>query len=186
MQSSIPHLQYSHTQQKTGTLHGMNPTISLIAALGAHTRAIGKNNGLLWHIHGDLPRFRHITEGHPVIMGSNTFKSIGKPLPNRTNIVLTTQDTDYGEGIFTAHTTEEALEYAKETGAQETFIIGGGSVYTQTIHKADKLYLTLVHDEAEGDVFFPPYNHLPFKEVWREDHLENNPPFSWVTLERNT
>lgn len=159
------------------------PTIHLIAALGARTRAIGKDNKLLWHIPGDLPRFRVLTMGHPVIMGSTTFASIGRPLPGRTNIVLTEDTSWRHEDVIACHTLNEALERAGTLDV-DFFIIGGGSVYAQTIDRADTLHLTLVDDDTEGDTFFPNYSHLPFTETVREDRAEASPPFAWVTLER--
>jgi dihydrofolate reductase len=162
----------------------MTATLSIIAAIGAHTLAIGKNNSLLWHIPGDLPRFKQITEGHPIIMGSKTFHSIGKPLPKRTNIILTTKKTPPSLEIITAKTIEEALIYARKIDKKEIFIIGGGSIYAQTIKFVQRIYLTLVYDDTDGDVFFPPYSHMNFIEIFREDHFESTPPFSWVTLQK--
>lgn len=159
------------------------PTIHLIAALGARTRAIGKDNALLWHIPGDLPRFKKLTVGHAVVMGMRTFESIGKPLPGRANIVLTKDTTWAHEGVIVCHTLDDALEQAAQRDS-DVFIIGGGSLYTQTIDRADILHLTLVDDDAEGDTFFPPYKHLAFKEVAREEHEANGLCFAYVTLQK--
>lgn len=160
------------------------PILSLIAALGLRTRAIGKDNTLLWHIPGDLPRFKALTAGHPIIMGSKTFESIGRPLPDRTNLVLTTDPAWSHEGVVVCTTLEDALTNACATGTDEVFVIGGGSVYAQSIELADRLYLTLIDDDTEGDAHFPDYSRLPFRETFREDHQNTTPPFSWVTLER--
>ena len=160
------------------------PRISLIAALGMRTRAIGRDNALLWRIPGDLPRFRALTTGHPIIMGYNTFLSIGKPLPNRTNIVLTTVPDWSHEGVLVCHDMNDALTLASTHDTEEVFVIGGGSVYTQMIGRADRLYLTLVDDDTDGDTFFPEYAHLPFTEVAREERDEGGLRFAWVTLER--
>lgn len=158
--------------------------VSIIAALGARTRAIGNHNALLWRIPGDLPRFKRLTMGHPVVMGHTTFLSIGHPLPGRTNIVLTHDPTWTHDDVVVCRNLDEAFDVVAGENAEQTFVIGGGSVYTQTIEYADRLYLTLVHDDAEGDTFFPTYTHIPWKETAREEHGETTPPFAWVTLER--
>ncbi|MBP9750074.1 MAG: dihydrofolate reductase [Candidatus Pacebacteria bacterium] len=160
------------------------PIVSLIAALGIRTRAIGKDNALLWHIPGDLPRFKALTVGHPIIMGSKTFESIGRPLPDRTNLVLTTDPAWSHEGVVVCATLEDALANACATGTDEVFVIGGGSVYAQSIELADRLYLTLVDDDTEGDVHFPDYTRLSFSETSREEHTETLPHFTWITFER--
>jgi dihydrofolate reductase len=158
--------------------------VNIIAALGAETRAIGKENDLLWKIPGDLPRFKRLTTGHPIIMGERTFASIGRPLPGRTNIVLT-HDTQFAPpGVLIAHSLEEALRKA-EAEDEEVFVIGGGQVYAQALPVADRLYLTLVHDGAEGDTFFPAYDISRYTEIEREEHLDLDPPHTYTVLERN-
>jgi len=135
-------------------------TISIIAALGSN-RAIGKDNALLWHLPGDLPRFKQLTMGHPVIMGRKTYESIGKPLPGRLNIVITRNCDFRAEGVVICHSLNEALEQADAAGSpdNETFIIGGGDIYAQAIDRADRLYLTEVDEApADADVFFPGYD----------------------------
>jgi dihydrofolate reductase len=159
-------------------------TVSLIVAMGAKTRAIGRNNELIWHIPGDLPRFKTLTLGHPIIMGYNTYLSIGKPLPGRTNIVLTHDLTWSAEGVLTCHSLKEALETACTYDDTEVFVIGGGMVYKEALPFAQRLYLTLVDDDTTGDVFFPDYASYNFKEISRENHTEQVPHFAWVTLER--
>lgn len=158
-------------------------TINIIAALGLHTHAIGKDNGLLWRIPGDLPRFKALTMGHPIVMGARTFESIGKPLPDRHNIVLTNDPTWRHEGVIVCHTLDEALEQAAAFDT-EIFIVGGGSVYAQTIDLADTLHLTLVDDDTPGDTFFPDFTTHSFCETFREEHLGETPPFAWATLKR--
>jgi len=144
--------------------------IVAIAAIGAKTRAIGKDNELLWRIPGDLPRFKEITSGHPVIMGYATFESMGRrTLPNRTNIILTLEPDVIVEGAHVAHSKEEALEIARNSiGSEKIFIIGGGQIYTLMLPETDTLDLTLVHDDADGDVFFPDYSE--FSEVISQEH----------------
>jgi dihydrofolate reductase len=160
------------------------PRLSLIVALGTRTRAIGKNNALLWHLKGDLPRFKALTFGHPLIMGFNTFQSIGKPLPGRTNIVLTHDTTWSHDGVQVCHSFDEAIQFADSLDTDEVFVIGGGVVYAHALPYADRLYLTLVDDDTEGDTFFPDYTKLPFVEISRETHGETLPHFAWVLMER--
>lgn len=156
--------------------------LSLIAVIGKN-RELGKDNALLWHIPGDLPRFKKLTSGHPVIMGKNTFISIGRPLPNRTNIVVSTNLSPH-EGIHITSNIEDALETAKTApGNNEIFIIGGGSLYSQTIHKADTLYLTVVDASAHADTFFPDYSQ--FKTiVSSETHNKGGYTYSYITFKR--
>ncbi len=135
--------------------------ISIIVAI-AENLAIGKDNDLLWHISDDLKRFKRITKGHQVIMGKNTYISLPfKPLPNRTNIVITDNRTEIFEGCKTAYSIEEALSYCNEK--EESFIIGGASIYSQFFPHANKLYLTQVNKEFDADTFF---REIDFEE-WR-------------------
>jgi dihydrofolate reductase len=160
------------------------PAIILIAALGADTRAIGKDGKLLWHLPNDLKRFKELTMGHPIIMGRTTYESIGRPLPGRTNIVLCGDASFAPEGVTVCRTLDEAFDTAATLDDDEVFVIGGGSVYAQTIELADTLYLTLVYDDALGDVFFPEYAHLPFSEMVREEHEHEGLHYAYVTMER--
>lgn len=163
------------------------PRTSIIAALGKG-RAIGKDNRLLWHIPEDLKRFKALTLGHPVIMGRKTFDSIvaqlGKPLPGRTNIIVTRDTAWAHEGAKVAHTIEEALMKAREIDHEEVFVIGGAQIYAQALPFADQLYLTLVESEADGDTFFPEYEDLFTKKVFKEAHEDEPIPYRFVTLER--
>lgn len=161
-----------------------NPKISLIAAV-AKNLAIGKNNKLLYYIPEDLKRFKKITSGHTVIMGKRTFESMGsKPLPNRTNIVIALEQDYIAPGCVTVHTIDDAFAKAKELEKDEIFVIGGGSIYAQTIKHADKLYVTVIDDEPEGaDAFFPPYQD--FKKITREEQSEHDGlRFTWFELEK--
>ena len=130
--------------------------ISIIAVIGKN-RELGKDNKLLWHIPGDLPRFRTITTGHPVIMGRKTFESIGHPLPDRTNIIVSSH-----EFPNSVKSLDEAIVLAKTSpGSEEIFIIGGGSIFKQAMNLADRLYLTVVDLEApDADTFFPDYSRF--------------------------
>lgn len=161
----------------------MNPRISLISAIARKDRAIGKDNALLWHIPEDFKHFKELTTGHAIVMGENTFRSIGRPLPNRTSIVLS-QTTDFApEGVIVVRSIEEAIEQAKTVEQEEIFIIGGASIYRQFISLAQRLYLTLVEGEYEADTFFPEYDE--FTKVLSEEKVDNGTHrFSFVTLER--
>ncbi len=159
------------------------PKISLIVAISKNL-AIGKGNKLLWYIPADLKRFRQITAGHAVIMGKKTFESIGKPLPNRTNIIVTRDEKFEQPGCIIAHSVDEALYKAKNLEKQEIFIIGGGQIFEQTLHLADKLYLTIIDQEVtDADTFFPQYPE--FKKVVHEEHGEHDGlKFTWIDLEK--
>jgi len=132
------------------------PVISLIACIGKN-RELGFKNDLIWKIPEDLAYFREVTKGHVVIMGQKTFESIGRPLPNRTNIVLSDDPNFSPQGITTVRSMNEAINQAEKIEDDEIFFIGGAYVYSQAIKFADKLYLTLVEDSAQADVFFPEY-----------------------------
>jgi dihydrofolate reductase len=158
------------------------PRISVIAAV-AKNRAIGKDNKLLWHIPEDLQHFKKITSGHPVIMGQKTFESLGKPLPNRTNIVLTDDKSFQAPNCLVVYSIDEAIKVASEKDQQEIFFIGGGSVYAQAIKIADKLYLTLVEGEYDADTFFPDYSDFK-KVVLEESHESAGYKYKFLELER--
>lgn len=140
-------------------------SISLIVA-AAKNNAIGKDNALLWHLSADLKRFKALTTGHPVIMGRKTFESIGKPLPNRRNIVIS-RSLPVIQGCEVVASVDEAL--ALINSGEEAFIIGGASIYKALWHVAGRLYLTLVKTELEGDTFIPEIKTDEWKEIRRED-----------------
>lgn len=160
--------------------------LSLIAALG-RDRAIGKDNQLLWNIPEDLKHFKVLTSGHPVIMGRKTWESIPekfRPLPGRANIVVTRQGEYVAPGAQTTSSIEEALEQARTAdGADELFVIGGAELYAQALPFADRLYLTLVASDAEGDTFFPDYSAFT-KEISKESGVSGDLKYDWITLER--
>jgi dihydrofolate reductase len=157
--------------------------ISAIAALGKNN-LIGRTDGLVWRIPEDLKRFKALTMGHPVIMGRKTYDSIGRALPGRTNIVITKNKDFSAEGCIVANSVDEAIEKAKEAGEGEIFIIGGGEIYKQALPYTDKLYLTLVKDSQDGNVFFPDYSDFT-KETFREEREYKGLKYSWVDLERS-
>jgi len=129
--------------------------ISIIVSVSENW-VIGKDNKLLWKLSSDLQRFKHLTTGHAVIMGQKTMESLPKGfLPNRINIVLTDDQDFTGENIIPAFSISDSLNKAQYYDDDEIFIIGGGSIYTQFLPMTDKLYLTVVHTEIEGDTFFP-------------------------------
>jgi dihydrofolate reductase len=141
--------------------------LALIAAI-AGNRIIGSGNAMPWHIPEDLKRFKRLTTGHPVVMGRKTWESLGRSLPNRRNVVISS--TAIG-GVESYKTIEEALAALRDAG--RVFVIGGGNVFAQMLEMADEIYLTLVHRDVKGDVFFPPYEHLlgtRFAERFREEH----------------
>ncbi len=160
--------------------------ISLIAAIGKNNE-LGKNNTLLWHLPADMKHFKEITSLHTVIMGRKTFESIGKPLPNRRNIVITRDKNYQADGVEITHSFEEALSLVKNKD-EEVFIVGGAEIYKQALEFANKLYIT--HIEAKdknADVFFPEIIPIVFGEVSREEHApdeKNLLPYSFVKYER--
>jgi dihydrofolate reductase len=163
--------------------------ISIIVAT-AENSVIGKDNQLLWKLSADLKQFRTLTTGHSVIMGRKTFESIGRPLPNRTNIVISRQhDLALPEGVLQANSLEKAIEIAKtHAGNEEIFIIGGGNVYKQALTITDKIYLTEVKASIEGDAFFPKLKSSDWKEISRISHAKdekNEFDFDFVELRRN-
>ncbi len=145
-------------------------------------RVIGKDNSLPWKLPADMKRFKELTKGKPVIMGRATFESIGNPLPNRTNIVLTREKNFKAEGCVVVHSVDDALKAAK--GNEEIMVIGGANVYSQFIKISDRMYLTLIDEDFEGDAYFPEYDESEWKETFREEHEESNLRFAFVDLER--
>ncbi len=183
------------------------PLVSIVAAIGKH-RELGKKNELLWLIPDDLKRFKELTFGHPVIMGRKTFESImdviGKPLPGRTNIVIT-RDASYrpvyqgqtsvksvdncqgqtlGDNVICFLSIEEGIAKAKELDASEIFVIGGGQIYASALPYVDKLYLTIIDDTKEADTFFPEYEEIFTKKTFEETRDSNGLNYRWVNLER--
>lgn len=160
--------------------------ISVIAAVGRNWE-IGKNNDLLWKIPEDMRHFRETTEGHAVLMGRKTYESIGKPLPNRRNYVL----TGNGGSIFAGNwnlvgSIEDALENAEKTLVQHMFVIGGGQVYRDVIERgiAHEVLLTRIDDEdPEADTFFPNMDHSPF---YRDIHIKPLNDHAWVYTYQRT
>ena len=128
--------------------------ISLVVA-AAKNNGIGKDGKMPWHLPNDMKHFKNVTWGLPVIMGRKTYESLGKPLPGRTNIIITRQQYQAAEGVFVVHDIKEAMAAAAETDAKEAFVIGGGEIYRQTLPVTQRIYLTRVHTTIEGDTYFP-------------------------------
>lgn len=155
-------------------------------------RVIGRQNSLPWHLPADMRRFRELTTGHPVIMGRKTFESLGRPLPNRTNIVLTSDRSYTGQGCVTAHSLDQALAIAAHHltfELPEIFVIGGENLYRQTLTRADRLYLTLIETQIDGDAWFPEFAHEAWEVLARETRLadeKNAYGCVFLTLERKT
>jgi dihydrofolate reductase len=157
--------------------------INIVVAIAANN-AIGKNNKLLWHLPKDLRHFKELTTGHTVIMGRKTFDSVGKPLPNRRNIVVTRQNIQI-DGCEVVNSLEAALELAK--GEDELDIIGGAEIYKQAMPLTNYIYLTIVHQDFDADTFFPEIDYSKWQELNREDHEPDEKhafPFSFITLKR--
>ncbi|MGB1305044.1 type 3 dihydrofolate reductase [Pseudoalteromonas marina] len=157
--------------------------ISMIAAM-ANNRVIGLDNKMPWHLPADLQHFKAVTTGKPVIMGRKTFESIGRPLPGRRNIIIT-RNTEYkAEGIETVTSPEAALSLV--CGVEEVMIIGGGNVYQQFLTQAERLYLTFIDLDVEGDTQFPDYQAIANWEVKEEQSKQpdekNKHSYKFVTL----
>ncbi|OGE25782.1 hypothetical protein A3H85_01360 [Candidatus Daviesbacteria bacterium RIFCSPLOWO2_02_FULL_40_8] len=159
--------------------------ISIIVA-ASENMVIGKKGGLPWYIPEDLKRFKNITTGHPIIMGRKTHQSIGRPLPNRTNIIITRDATYKAEGCIVVNSVEQALQQAQgNPGAQEIFIIGGGEIYQQVMNKVERIYLTLIKGDLDGDVYFPDYSGFN-KVIEEENHQSGDYSYKYMTLERGS
>lgn len=163
---------------------------SMIVAM-AENRVIGINNNLPWYLPNDLKYFKQVTMGKPILMGRKTYESIGKPLPGRTNIVLT-RNTDWSaEGVKAVNSLEQAFQLAESVteidGQDEMMIIGGDQIYQSTLAIIDRIYLTKVHAEVKGDAYFPELDMSQWKEVGREDFEAEGPNpynYSFIILDK--
>lgn len=156
--------------------------VSVIVAV-ANNNAIGGNNQLLWHISADLKMFKRITSGHTVVMGRKTYESIGRPLPNRQNIVISRNCELTIPGVTVVQSLEDAVAAAS---GDELFVIGGGEIYRQAMPLANRIYLTRVWADYTADTFFPEIDMSIWKEISREDFPAEGetPAYSFVLLER--
>jgi len=158
--------------------------LSMIVA-ASENNVIGKNNQLLWHLPDDLKHFKRTTKGHHVIAGRKTFESQGRPLPNRTNIIITRNRDLQIDGCEIAHSLDEAIGMVKDD--DEPFIIGGEDIYKQALSKVDRIYLTRVHATFEGDTYFPEIDENEWEVLSSEYHgtdEKHKYPFTVYTLER--
>ena len=159
--------------------------LSIIAALSSNN-VIGRNNDLPWHLSTDLKRLKALTMGHHMIMGRKTYDSIGRPLPGRTFVVITRDPSFAAEGVKIVHSLEDAIQVA--AGDDEPFIAGGAQIFEQAIHRADRMYLTRVHAEVEGDTWFPDFDDVSEWQLTDAEHFDadekNDYPFSFLTYDR--
>ena len=153
--------------------------LSLIVAV-AENGVIGRDNALPWHIPEDLRWFKQVTSGKTVVMGRKTFQSIGRPLPNRLNIVVTRAPGFAAEGVQIAHSLDEAIG---KGGDGEILVIGGSSLFAEALPRADRFYLTKIARSYDGDVHFPDWNRADWQEIARQ-RAESDPAVSFVTYER--
>jgi dihydrofolate reductase len=158
----------------------------------SQNRVIGRNNQLPWYLPGDLKYFKQATMGKPIIMGRKTWDSIGRPLPGRMNVVISRNPTwEAPAGTVAASSLNEALKkagaHAELEGGDEVMIIGGGQIYAEALATVDRMYITKVHAEIDGDAFFPEVNWEEWEEVGREDFSasDNNPyDYSFIVYQR--
>ncbi len=163
----------------------------IVSAIVAMSRngVIGKDNQIPWYLPADLSYFKRTTLHHHVIMGRHTFASISRPLPLRTNIVVTRDPFFLAAGVLVAHSVEEALSIALDSGETEAFIIGGGQIYRQSFPYWDKVYLTRVETTVEGDTFFPELDPLAWKKISSEPRAadeRNEFPYQFDVYERRS
>lgn len=158
--------------------------LCLVVAM-ARNRVIGRGNSLPWHLPADLTFFKRITLGKPILMGRKTFESIGRPLPQRRNIVITENRHYRAAGCLVVYSLREALAAAEP--ALQAMIIGGASLYRQTLPRASRIYLTQVEADIAGDTYFPEFDRTAWREVWRKDHpadAQHAYPYRFLLLKR--
>jgi len=159
-------------------------TLSIIVAL-SENNVVGINNQLPWHLSADLKRVKALTMGHHLIMGRKTYESIGKPLPGRTNVIITRNKNYKAEGCVVVSSLSEALEKSKDDS--EAFIFGGGEIFREAISKVNKIYMTRIHTSINGDTHFPELVSSEWKEISRQDFKadeKNDYDYSFINLER--
>ena len=163
--------------------------IKIIMAAKASNNVIGKDNDLVWHLPADLKFFKQTTKGHTLIMGRKTFESLANPLPHRDSWIVTRNKDYRREGITVFNSLNGALKAGEEKGLETVFILGGGEIYRQSMHIADKMIITEVHHEFEGDTYFPAIDLATWNEVSREEHKadeKNKYDFAFVQYERKS
>ena len=160
--------------------------VSILVAAANH-HVIGKHNQLLWKMPADMKYFKTLTTGHHVLMGRKTFESIGKPLPDRTNQVLTRNADLTIEGCTTIQTAEEGISIAKDSNENELFVIGGAQIYRSTMHLCQRIYFTKIYADFAGDAYFPEIDANIWRETSKEFHKadEKNPyDYEFIIFER--
>ena len=162
--------------------------ITIIAAIGKNNE-LGKDNDLIWHLPADLKRFKKVTTGHTIIMGRNTFESIGKPLPNRRSVIITRNKEYQQAGCTIVHSLEDAIQLVKEE--ERAFIIGGAQIYKEAMEKeiVDQLDITLVHQNFEADVYFPEIDTKKWQSMSKEDFSsdeKNSFGYSFLSYSKTT
>ena len=178
------------TRERIGQAHSFSDTEGVLFSLllaASENNVIGKNNKLPWHLPADLKYFKNLTWGMPVIMGRRTYDSFGKTLPGRRNIVITRNKDWKAEGVDVVHSIEEAVALAKESAVKEIFIIGGSEIFKIILPKADRIYLTRIHQSFEGDAFFPVLKEEEWQLVKNRDCAvdeKNAYPHSFQVWER--
>jgi dihydrofolate reductase len=158
--------------------------LSIIVAV-SENNVIGKDNDLIWHLPRDLKHFKDTTTGHYIIMGRKTFESNGRPLPNRTNVIITRDKNYTAKGCIVVHSLEEAIKKAENNS--EPFIIGGGKIYEQALPFVDRIYLTQIHHSFDGDTYFPELDMNEWVVTDKRDFEpdeKNRYPFSILVLDR--
>jgi dihydrofolate reductase len=161
--------------------------LSMIAALSTNG-VIGRDSGIPWRQSTDLKRLKALTMGHHIIMGRKTFDTIGRPLPGRTNVVITRQPDFAADGVVVVSSLEDAIRLAAESGDAEPFIAGGAQIYELAMHRADRMYLTRIHADIEGDTFFPEFDDVSEWHLTDAEHCEpdekNEYPYSFLIYDR--
>lgn len=158
-------------------------------AAKANNNIIGKDNNLVWHLPADLKFFKQTTKGHTLIMGRKTFESLANPLPQRDSWVITRKKDYQRDGITVFNSLESAIEAGQQKGLESIFILGGGEIYSQSMGIADKMIITEVHHEFDGDTYFPEIDPEIWREVSREEHKadeKNKYDFAFVQYERKS
>lgn len=162
----------------------------IVAGMGKNTRAIGRENGLLWHVPDDLKRFKSLTMGHPVIMGRKTFESIidilGKPFPGRTNIVVTRNLDYHYDGVTVVNSLEAAVAAALNEAPSEIHIGGGAELYRQALPYVDRLHVTMFDDDREGDAVFPAFADDFEVTTTHPSREHNGVTFQWIDYKRKS
>jgi dihydrofolate reductase len=165
-----------------------NTPVVIVAGMGRHTRAIGMKNGLIWHVPADMKRFKALTLGHPIIMGRKTFESIieilGKPLPGRTNIIVTRNSNYSYPNTITALSLDDAFKKAAAENPAEIHIGGGSEMYAQALPFVDRIHITLFDDDATGDTTFPEFENDFVIETEHEPQEHAELTFQWVDYKR--